>query len=267
MRLNIVVCIKQVPHPEHFHEIKLDPESQTINRRGIPAILNPPDKHALEEALQLKERYGGTITAVSMGPPEASQIMEEAYALGVDRSILLCDPLFAGADTLATARALAIGIQRLGEVDLILCGTHSMDGATGQVGPQLAEILGFPFIGFVRKMEIQERGTVLAERTIERGYLKVEGSLPLVLSVTKEINTPRLPTVIGIMEATQKEIYTWDTKELGIDPALVGIEGSPTRVSGIFERRLSRKGELLQGDPEEVIRKAIKRLRELEALR
>ena len=265
MALNIVVCIKQVPHPEHFHEIRLDPESQTINRRGIPAVLNPPDKYALEEALLLKETHGGRVTAVSMGPPEARDILQEAYALGVDRSILLCDPLFAGADTLATARTLAKAIQKIGKADVILCGSHSMDGATSQVGSQLAEILGLPYIGFIRKLAVQEDGRILAERSIESGFLKVEGKLPAVLSVTSELNSPRLPTVFGILEATRKEIEIWDADGLGVDPSQVGIDGSPTRVFGIFEHDLKRKGEILQGEIREVVRRALKRLQELGA--
>lgn len=264
--LDIVVCIKQVPHPEHFSKISLDPETKTIIREGIPAVINPLDRNALEEALRIKEKFSGKVTAVSMGPPKAREALEEALAIGVDDGVLLCDNAFAGADTLATAYALACAIQRLEKFDLILCGSETVDGGTSQVGPQIAEFLHLPQVTQVEEIEFVEENTLVVKRVIDHGYMSVRVSLPALLTVTKGINQPRLPTVAGIMEATRKEIKGWSCADLGAEADCVGLAGSPTQVVDTFEYKSEHRGEILQGSPQEVVTKAMQRLRELGAI-
>lgn len=265
MALNIVVCLKQVPHPDHFSKINLDPKTKTIQREGVPVITNPVDKNALEAGLSLKEQVSGKVTVVSMGPPKAREALEEALAMGADAGLLLCDPALAGADTLATAYPLACAIRKLGPFDLILCGNETADGGTAQVGPQLAEFLQIPHVTQVNKLDLADEGSLVVHQALERGYLEIQVKLPVLLTVTKELNKPRLPTVIGIMEAMQKEIKTWGLADLGAAPEKVGLPGSPTQVVDIFPYHSQRKREVLTGEPVEIVRKALRRLRELEA--
>ncbi|MBC7107107.1 MAG: electron transfer flavoprotein subunit beta/FixA family protein, partial [Firmicutes bacterium] len=224
------------------------------------------ERHALEEALRLRERLGGRVTALAMGAPPARRALEEALAAGADRAVFLCDARFAGADTLATARTLSRGIARLGPFDLVLCGNRSATGATGQVGPQLAEFLGVPCVTHVRRLEVPAPDRLLAERALEHGYLRVEVRLPALVAVEKGINTPRLPTVWGIMAAAAKEIAVWNAEDLGLDPSLAGLAGSPTRL--VRERRteFGRRREVFAGPPEEAVRRAVDRLKELGVL-
>jgi electron transfer flavoprotein beta subunit len=263
MPLNVVVCIKQVPHPEHFSRITLDPARQTITREGIPAIINPLDRHALEEALKIREQFSGKVTAISMGPPQARQALEEALAIGADNAMLLCDKSFAGADTLATAYSLACGIKKLGDFALILCGNETVDSATGQVGPQLAELLDVPHVTSVIQISFEQGNTLIAKQALEQGYMKVRVKLPALLAVAKEINQPRLPTVLGIMEARNKELQVWGTSDIEATPDTIGLAGSPTQVAGIFKRDITRRREILKGTPEQITKKAVERLREL----
>jgi len=262
MPLEIFVCVKQTPHPEHFSKISLDPATGSIQRAGIPSVMNPLDKNAVEEALRIREKFSGKVTAISMGPPQAKEVLEEAYAMGVDEGVLLCDSTFAGADTLATAYTLAQAIQKLGRFDLILCGNESIDGATGQVGPQLAEFLGIPHITYVTRLEFQGEREALATREIEYGYLKVKFRLPAAVTVLKSINQYRLPTVMDIMQAAGKEVKTWNCEETGGEKTCLGLEGSPTRVAGLVALQTKRKREILKGSEEEIARMAVKRLHE-----
>ena len=261
--LNIVVCIKQVPDPEHFDRITLDTVTGAIRREGVPSITNPLDRHAMEEALLIKERCGGTVTAITMGPPPARKTLEDALAMGADRGAILCDPAFAGADSLATAHILAAGIRALGSFDLVLCGNESVDGATGQVTPQLAEFLNIPHITCARKITLEGEETALVERAVEGGYLRVEVSLPAAISVLKGINRYRLPTAMGIMAAADREIT-----EMGcsVCEQIGGVPSSPTKVIEVFESSLKRQVTMLTGEPEEVTRELLHRLREMEAL-
>ncbi len=266
MPLNTVVCIKQVPDPEHFSEITLDPVKFTIRREGLPLVINPLDRHALEEGLRIREKFSGKVTAISMGPPPARQVLEEAFAMGIDDAVLLCDRAFAGADTWATAYALAGGIKILGHFDLVLCGNETVDGATGQVGPQLAELLDIPHVTFVNGIEFADEKSLTARRAIEYGYLKVQVKLPCLISVIREINQFRLPTVMAIMEAAGKEIKIWGADDIKAERDTIGLKGSPTQVTRVFEHKVKRGGEILEGTPEEVARKAVARLRELGAI-
>ncbi|MBN2398276.1 MAG: electron transfer flavoprotein subunit beta/FixA family protein [Deltaproteobacteria bacterium] len=263
MSLNIVVCIKQVPNPEHFDRITLDPATGAIRREGVPSITNPLDRHAMEEALLIRERFGGTVSVITMGPPPARKSLEDALAMGADRGAILCDQNFAGADSLATAHILAAGVRALGPFDLVLCGNESVDGATGQVTPQLAEFLDIPHVTCARKLAIEDKKTALVERAVEGGYLRVEVSLPAAISVLKGINRYRLPTAMGIMAAADREII-----EMGcsVCESAGGILASPTKVTEVFESSLKRKVTMLTGGPEEVARDLLHRLREMEAL-
>ena len=261
--MDIVVCIKQVPDPEQFSKIKIDPVKGTISREGVPAVINPLDRHALEEALRIRDQFSGEVTAISMGPPQAREAMEEALAMGVDDAVLLCDRAFAGADTLATAYSLAGAIKKLGKFALILCGNDTVDGATGQVGPQVAELLSIPHVTYVNKVEFVDGESLIATRAIERGYLRVKVKLPALFAVVREINQFRLPTALGIIEATKKEIKVWNAEDIETTKETIGLDGSPTRVIGGFELELKRKREILEGSPEEIAKEAVKKLREL----
>lgn len=269
MPLDIVVCIKQVPDPEHFDKITLDPATGTIRRTGVPAITNPVDRHALEEALRIREMFGGTVTVITMGPPQARKSIEDALAMGADRGAILCDSVFAGADTLATSCVITSGIKHLGRFDLVLCGNESVDGATGQVPAQIAEHLHLPHVTHVKKIDIINEQQAMIERIIEGGWLRVEVRLPAVMAVLKEINTYRLPTVIGIMDAARKEIVDIECQacELtGIAACEMGLTGSPTRVAGIYESLRKRSVEMLSGEPQDVAEKLVRKLRQLDVL-
>lgn len=263
MSYNIIVCIKQVPRQEYFSQISLDPVRHTVTREGIPAIINPLDRNALEEGLRIRELLSGRVTVISMGPPQARDAVEEALAIGADDAILLCDKAFSGADTLATAYALAYAIQKMGHFDLILCGNETIDSATGQVGPQLAELLRIPHASFVNQIVFEQERSLIVKRALEQSYMKVRVKLPALLSVTKEINQPRLPTVWGIIEARNKEIRVWEAADIEAVPDTIGLVGSPTQVIEIFQPDIKRRNEILEGSPQEIAMKAIARLQEL----
>lgn len=269
MPLNIIVCIKQVPDPEHFDKITLDPSTGTIRRTGVPVITNPLDRHALEEALRIREKFGGSITAVTMAPPQARKSLDDALAMGADRGVLLCDQAFAGADTLATAGILSAGIRFLGPFDLILCGNETADGATAQVPAQLAEMLGIPHVTHARKIDMIGSDRALVERTVEGGFLRVDVVLPAVIAVLKTINSYRLPTVLGIMEAAGKEVIDLgcsSCESMGVDSGEMGSRGSPTRFAGITESAQLRKAEMISGEPKDIAATLIKKLHHLDAL-
>jgi electron transfer flavoprotein beta subunit len=262
----MIVCVKQVPDPHQFSKITLDPVKQTIKREGIPAVINPLDKHAVEEALRLRETYSGTITALSMGPPQATEVLQDALAMGVDKAVLLSDSAFAGSDTLATVYPLAAAIEKIGTFDLILCGNESVDGATQQVGPQLAELLNVPHCTYVKKIIDLNEGCMKLHRSIEQGYLEVDLQLPALITVVKEINEYRLPTVMAIMEATGKDIATWNSNDIGVGKNKTGLNGSPTTVAGVFERKSERKRNIITGPPRDIAAQVVKELRKLEAV-
>lgn len=260
--MRFVVCVKQVPDPRHFHEISLDAETKRIQREGVPSVVNPTDENAVEEALRLRERHSGTVTAISMGPPQAASALRKTLAMGVDTAVLLSDAVFAGADALTTAFTLAKGIKKLGGFDLVLCGAESADGGTSQVPPTLAEFLGVPHAVFVSEVEHlnAEKKELVVKRELENGYMRVRLKLPAVISVTSEINTPRLPPAASIMEAARKEVKVWDAVALGVKHDEVGLQGSPTRVLEIFKPEIERLRIILRGDAEEVVERAVELL-------
>jgi electron transfer flavoprotein beta subunit len=266
MPCDIIVCIKQVPHPDYLSKIALDPTTGTMEREGIPAIINPVDRNALEEALRIRERFSGRVTVITMGPPQARKALEEALAMDVDDAIHLCDEAFARADTLATAQTLAYAISKLEHSDLILCGDATIDSDTGQVPIQLAEFLKLPGITDVEELTFEDERSLLVKRIWEQGHIKVRIKLPAVIAVTTKINQPRLPNVSGIMAATQKEIKSWGAVDIGADLSRVGLDGSPTRFFQVSEFHAERKGEVFRGSPEEVVNMSIDRLVKLEIL-
>ncbi|MFH1382471.1 MAG: electron transfer flavoprotein subunit beta/FixA family protein [Chloroflexota bacterium] len=266
MSCDIVVCVKQVPHPDYFGKISLDPSTGTIRREGLPAVINPVDRNALEEALRIRERSGGKVMALTMGPPQAKKALEEALALELDGAIHLCDRAFAGADTLATAQALAHAIRKLEHVDLVLCGNNTIDSGTGQVAVQIAQLLDLPCVPDAEELTFENERTLLVKRVWERGYVRVRVRLPAMIAVNSKINQPRLPNIFGIMAIAQKEIKTWDAAEIGADVTCLGLSGSPTQFFQISEFSSNRRREILQGNTDEVVSQAVDKLLKLEML-
>jgi len=255
--MNIVVCIKQVPGTT---EIKIDPETNTLVREGVKSIVNPFDAYALEEAVRIRERCGGRVIAITMGPPQAEEALRETVTLGADEAILLSDRAFAGSDTLATSYTLSKAIAGISDCDLIICGRQTLDGDTGQVGPELAERLQIPFVAYVSKVEELSEGYLRVQRMVEEGYEVIETTLPAVITVVKEINVPRLPSLRGMAKAKSVEIPVWTAQEIGIDENKVGSAGSPTWVVKVFFPRREINSEMLQGSPEEQVEQLMERL-------
>jgi len=261
--MNVVVCLKQVPGTS---EVKIDPQTNTLVRAGIKNIVNPLDTYALEEGVQIREHYGGRVIAISMGPAQAEEVLREAVATGADNAVLLSDSAFAGADTLATAYTLARAIDKLEHYDIIICGRQTIDGDTGQVGPELAEMLGVPFVAYVSKVEEINNGYMRVKRMVEDGYEVIETSLPAVITVVKEINVPRLPSLRGLARAKSMVIPVWTARELGVDVNTVGLSGSATRVIKIFFPQRVHHGEIFQGDLESQVNSLVNRLREVKLI-
>lgn len=258
--MNFVVCIKQVPDTT---DVRINPETNTLIRDGVASIVNPFDMFAIEEALRLKAKLGGKITAISMGPPQAEAAIREAVSMGVDEGVLLSDKAFAGSDTWATSYTLALGIRKIGEFDLIICGKQASDGDTAQVGPGIATHLDIPQITYVRKIEDITEEKISAERLLETGYEVIESSLPCLLTVVKEINEPRLPSLKGKMAARKAEIKKWTAEDIGAEPAKTGLDGSPTKVVKIFTPPPREGGEMLKGEPAEVAETLAAKLKDL----
>ena len=261
--MNIVVCLKQVPATT---KVKIDPQTNTLVRQGIKNIVNPFDTYALEEGVRIKERHGGKVTAVTMGPLQAEDVLREAISTGADEAILLSDGAFAGADTLATAYTLARAIDKLEHYDIIICGRQTVDGDTGQVGPELAEMLGIPFVAYVSKIEEIDNGYMRVKRMVEEGHEVIETSLPAVITVVKEINTPRLPSLRGLARSRSAVIPIWTVQELDVDKNMVGLSGSATRVIKIFFPQRVHHGDGLQGDLESQVESLIDKLRDAKVI-
>ena len=243
--MNIIVCLKQVPGTTN---VKIDPQTNTLIRQGIENMINPFDTYALEEGVRLKERFGGKVIAISMGPPQAEGALKEAISLGADEAVLLSDKGFAGADTWATAYTLSSAILKLGQYDLIICGRQTLDGDTGQVGPELSEMLGIPFVAYVSQIAEIADGQMQVQRMVEHGHEVIETPLPAVITVVKEINVPRLPSLRGIAKSKSAVIPVWGVQELGVDPGMVGLSGSFTKVIKVFFPQRVCKSEIFQGE-------------------
>ena len=258
--MQFVVCIKQVPDTT---DVRINPETNTLMREGVESIINPFDMYAIEEAIRLKERMGGKVTAVTMGPPQAEAALREAISMGVDEAVLISDRAFAGSDTWATSYTLAMALRKLGDVDVVLCGKQASDGDTAQVGPGIATHLDLPQITYVRKIEDIDETSIRGERLLETGYEVIASPLPCLLTVVKEINEPRLPSLKGKMAARRAEIVTWTAEDLGADPELLGLDGSPTKVVKIFTPEARKGGEILQGEPTEIVPQLVEKLKDV----
>jgi len=257
--MNIVVCLKQVPGTT---EVRIDPQTNTLIRQGIKNIINPFDTYALEEGVRLKEQHGGKVTVITMGPPQAEEALREAISLGADEAILSSDSAFAGADTWATAYTLSRAAARLEQFDIIICGRQTIDGDTGQVGPELAVMLDLPFVAYVSRIEEIAGGKMRVSRMVEEGHEVIETTLPAVITVVKEINVPRLPSLRGISRAKSASIQVWGAGELGVDRDTVGLPGSCTRVIKVFFPQRTHQAEMLEGDLESQVAGLIDRLRD-----
>jgi electron transfer flavoprotein beta subunit len=256
--MNIVVCLKQVPGTT---EVKIDPQTNTLIRQGIENIINPFDTYALEEGVRLKEKHGGKVTVITMGPPQADAALREAISLGADDAVLLSDRAFAGADTWATAYTLSRAIAKIEKFDLIICGRQTIDGDTGQVGPELAEMLDIPFIAYISLIEEIKDRYLRVRRMVEEGHEVMETTLPAVITVAKEINVPRLPSLRGIMKSKSAAMATWDIKELAVDSSMVGLAGSSTQVIKIFFPQRVHQAEMLAGNLEQQVGTLVDRLK------
>jgi electron transfer flavoprotein alpha/beta subunit len=260
--VNIVVCIKQVPDTA---EVKINPETGTLIREGVPSIINPFDMHAIEAGLQIKEKVGGKVTVLTMGPPQAETALREALSMGADDAVLLSDRAFAGSDTWATSYILSRAISKLG-ADIIICGKQAIDGDTAQVGPEVAEFLNIPHISYVRRIEDIAGGSVRVQRLMDEGYDIVESTIPVLFTVVKELNEPRLPSLKGKMVAKKAEIKKLSLSDIQVDENKTGLKGSPTQVKNIFAPEVKKDRRMLEGKPEEQVDALIQELRRLKCL-
>ena len=251
--LRVVACIKQVPDTT---EVRMDPVKGTLVREGVASIVNPFDTYALEEGVRLKEKHGGTVAVVTMGPPQAEAALRDCIAVGADEAWLVSDRAFAGSDTWATSLTLAAALKKVG-YDLVICGKQAIDGDTAQVGPGVAVHLGLPQATYVRKVRELGAGKIVVERLLEEGVEVVELPVPALLTVVKEINEPRLPSLKGKMRAKKAEIRKLSAADLGLSADRTGLEGSPTRVMRIFAPPPRGGGEVFKGEPPEVADKLI----------
>ena len=254
--MKVFVCIKQVPG---VSEVRIDSKTNTLIREGIPSIVNPHDKHAVELALTIKEKYEAEVIALSMGPPQAEDALREVLSMGVDKAYLLTDRAFAGADTLATSHTLALGIKKLlSEKDskdyIVVCGTQAIDGDTAQVGPELAEELKIPQITYVLKFELKGDNLIVERAFRSEEVVQIETKLPALISVLKEINEPRVPGMKGIVDAYQKkEVIHLSAEDLGADKKELGLNGSMTEVWKIFIPKRKAEKVILTGTIEEMV--------------
>lgn len=258
--MKIIVCAKQVPDTT---EVKIDPVKGTLIRDGVPSILNPDDANALEAALQIKDADPSTtVTIVSMGPPQAAEMIRECLAMGADNGVLLSDRAFGGADTIATSSQLAEAIRKIGDYDIVFAGRQAIDGDTAQVGPQIARRIGIPCVTYVQKIREFKDGKVIVERQLEDGYEVLEVQMPCLLTAVKELNTPRYMTVAGIMNAYKADIKVWNHNDLGMEPENCGLSASPTQVLRSFTPAPKGKGEMAVGSVKQMTETLVSRLSE-----
>lgn len=255
--LHIVACIKQVPDTKI---IKMNPKTNTMDRSSAPAILNPYDAHAVEEAVRLKARYGGVVSVLTMGPPPAVKAIKKCIEIGADEGYMITDRAFAGADTLATSYALTKALEKIAAevrpIDLIVCGKMTIDGDTGQVGPGIARRLDMPPLTSVNKVaEIdREAGYAIVHRKLEDGYEVIRSALPCLLSVEKEINEVPYSSMPNMLKAARYQPHIWSVNDLpDIDKAQLGLKGSPTIVSSVWAPQKPQGGKLLEGDPRQQV--------------
>ena len=255
--MNIIIAIKQVPETS---DVQMDKETGTMIRSGSKSIVNPLDLYALETALMLKELHGGTVTVLTMGPASAVKVLKEAIAMGCDKAVHLSDRVFGGSDTWATSYVLAKAVEKLGIPDLIITGERATDGDTGQVGPALASWLDMALISYVSSVDIVEGDHLVAERLIEEGYQKVRSKLPALITVVKEIASPRLPTLSGKKRSIASTIPVWGAEDIGCDVSFIGLKGSPTRVVKIETPSVTRHCTVVQTTDDASITEAVDQL-------
>ncbi|MEA3400686.1 MAG: electron transfer flavoprotein subunit beta/FixA family protein [Armatimonadota bacterium] len=254
--MNIIVCIKQVPDTS---EVQIDPETNTIVREGVPAIINPFDENAIEAAVQLVEEHGGTVTVISMGPPQAEDALREALAMGADEAILISDRCFAASDTLATSYVLSSAIRQIGDYDLILTGKQAFDGDTAQVPPGIAEHLGIPQVTFAIGLEVDGKALTV-RRLLEDEFEVTQVEMPAVVSCVKQMNEPRRPGIKAKLAAKKKNVQVWDQTCMDVDACLCGLDGSPTRVVRTFAPTRNTEGTRFEGEPKETATAVIEAL-------
>jgi len=262
--MKIVVCIKQVPDT---NEVKINQETGTLIRDGVKSIMNLDDKNALESALQLKDKYGASVAVLSMGPPQAKEILREALSMGADEVFLISDRKFGGSDTWATATIIASAIEKIGDYDIILCGRQAIDGDTAQVGPEIAEFLDIAQITYVKEIEL-DRNVLKVKRFTENGDYTYEVKTPVLLTAIKELNTPRYPTVRGIIENygddSESKINVISFEDLKVDESQIGLKGSPTNVYKSFVPVKNKSSQIIEGQTvKEITDKLIMKLSEV----
>jgi electron transfer flavoprotein beta subunit len=263
--VNIVVCIKQVPGTT---QVRINPDTGTLIRDGVEAVVNPFDEYAIEEALRIKERVPGSIVKViTMGPPQAEAVLRSAISMGADEGHLISDRAFAGSDTWATSYTVAAGIKSLGETHLIICGKQAIDGDTAQVGPGVAEMLGIPYVAWVRKVEEVTEKSIRVERLMEEGYDVIEMPLPGLISVVKEINTPRMASLKGKMRAKSAKIAVITAAVLPVEKDRLGLTGSPTQVLRSFVPERRGGGEKISGELPQLVEKTVATVLELNVIK
>ncbi|QGU95320.1 electron transfer flavoprotein subunit beta [Clostridium bovifaecis] len=255
--MKIVVCLKQVPDT---NQVKIDPVTGTLIREGVPSIINPEDKHALEEALRIKDENGAHITVITMGPPQAEAALREAMAMGADEAILVTDRAFAGADTLATSHALAGALKKL-EYDIIFAGRQAIDGDTAQVGPEIAEHLGLAQVTYVQKVEVKD-GALTVTKALEDGYEVLDVKMPCLLTAIKELNEPRYMNARNIFQIFNKEVKVWSADDIDVNKELLGLKGSPTKVKRSWPKENKGKGEVVNMSAKEAAAFAASKLKE-----
>ncbi|WP_432408123.1 electron transfer flavoprotein subunit beta [Wukongibacter sp. M2B1] len=255
--MNIVVCVKQVPDT---NEVKIDPVKGTLIRSGVPSIINPDDKNALEEALRLKDEFGAKVTVITMGPPQAEAVLRESIAMGADDAILITDRAFAGADTLATSHALAGALRKI-DHDIVFAGRQAIDGDTAQVGPGIAEHLGYPQVTYVEEVAVGE-DSLKVRRALEDGYEMLEIKTPCLLTAIDTLNEPRYMNMRNIFTTFEKEIKVWSAEDIDVDKSLLGLSGSPTKVFKSMTKEAKGKGKVVELQPKEAAAFALSKLKE-----
>jgi electron transfer flavoprotein beta subunit len=257
MSLSIAVCVKPVPDSDHYDKITIDPKTKRVNRDGIPTIINTMDKNAIEAALKLKEEHGGKVTVFTMAPDSAVENLRRVLAMGVDEAFLCSDRALGGADTWATSYTLYKAIAKAGAYDIVILGNETEDGGTAQVPSQLGEWMAIPHMTNVLNMAYDGEHKMTISRKTDEGSIKYRVALPAVFSVVRETNEPRIPNVMGILKAKNKPLTIFRAEDLDVNPEFIGLKGSPTQPGDIFSPDMSRKSEVISGEPEEIAVKII----------
>ncbi len=260
--MRIIVCVKQVPSTG---EVRMNPSTNTIIRDASHSVINPFDAHAVEAAVCLREKLGGSVTALSMGIPATEQILRDTVARGADTGVLLSDRAFAGADTLATSLTLSAGVAAIGAFDLILCGKMAVDGDTAQIGPELAEALQIPHVTDVNAILAADEKRLKVRQATGNGFRILEVRLPALITVTREINLPRMPSLAGIRRSLEAPFSLLDHRQVDIDPAQAGLEGSPTQVIRTYVPPKDRVCIKVEGDAAKQAQELLKLMEEVMA--